>query len=444
MKLLLSCIPWRPLQECLKTGDGWRCGSYALRQGSGALMTDERRLQEIQRISELLGLDSEISQDEAEARLPCPLHAECIASGENNLTLNWQKHTYLCRDTGERGSLKELIRQLEAASPGALVPVEGFFGIVPAGLPAGQRPLNAPIDAEFSEVTRAANPVLKTDPKVLQLKPEQRLPTPEEIAAEREQRRAALRAERAEKNRGRSEKWIIGALALVFLIAGLAAAGLSAFANYQAFSSTVSDPMQGRIWGWAGVIAAVISFGGFTFVYWHAANRRPKEAFRALVFALVGAGASVLGTEIYIRSNADASAAAVQMASSNRAVLESQIADWRRQLEGIPPETRSVEGLEAYIAEVERVGRTEQKPYRDAQNELGLAKRRDELISRIENANAELLGQGSGNILLQAEQRTSLPSWLFAVLIELFSSQATSIGLVALLLLSSGPKRAES
>ncbi len=121
---------------------------------------------------------------------------------------------------------------------------------------------------------------------------------------------------------------------------------------------------------------------------------------------------------------------------TNRDVLESQLADWRRQLDGIPPETRSVDGLESYLAEVERVGRTEQKPYRDAQNELGLAKRRDDLIAKIEAANAELLGQGSGNILLAAEQRASLPSWLFAVLLELFSSQATSIGLVALLILT--------
>ena len=188
-------------------------------------------------------------------------------------------------------------------------------------------------------------------------------------------------------------------------------------------------------WGAAGIIAAIISFGGFTFVYWHAANKRTWESLRSLAFALVGAGASILGTEIYIRSNNLTAATEVSSAASNREVLEAQLADWRRQLEGIPPETLSVEGLEAYIAEVERVGRTEQKPYRDAQNELGLAKRRDDLNAKIEAANAELLGQGSGNILLQTEQRAALPSWLFAVLLELFSSQATSIGFVALLLL---------
>ncbi|MFN3314616.1 MAG: hypothetical protein ACK46Q_14290, partial [Hyphomonas sp.] len=73
---------------------------------------------------------------------------------------------------------------------------------------------------------RAANPVRKTEPQVLQLRPEQQLPTPEEIAAEREQRLAALRAAQAEKRKGRSERVIIGVLALVFVIAGLAAAGL--------------------------------------------------------------------------------------------------------------------------------------------------------------------------------------------------------------------------
>jgi hypothetical protein len=145
---------------------------------------------------------------------------------------------------------------------------------------------------------------------------------------------------------------------------------------------------------------------------------------------------------MYISSNNLTAAAEVSSAATNRDVLETQLADWRRQLQGIPPETRSVEGLEAYIAEVERIGRTEQKPYRDAQNELGLAKRRDDLMVKIEAANAELLGEGTGNIPLQAEQRAALPSWLFAVLLELFSSQATSIGLVALLILTGRRKAA--
>lgn len=395
-------------------------------------MSEESRLEEMRRVRELLGLDGDVSQDTAEARVSCPLHQDCVEAGDNSLRLNWQARSYYCENEGESGSLRDLIRTLETRRGD--LPLTSRQQIRPADVPQ-ERPPEF-VDTEYSVVTRAANPVLKTEPKVYQLKPEQKLPSAEEIRAEQAEKLAARRAEEAEQRRGRSERLIIGLLALVFLIAGLGAAGLSGFANYQAFSSTVSDPLQGRIWGWAGVIAAVVSFGGFTFVYWHGANRRRKEALRALVFALIGGAASILGTEIYIRGNAEAAAAAVETASTNRAVLESQISDWRRQLEGIPPETRSVEGLEMYLAEVERVGRTDHKPYRDAQNELGLARRRDELIIRIEAANAELLGQGSGNILLQAEQRAALPSWLFAALLEVFSSQATSIGFVALLLLA--------
>lgn len=392
-------------------------------------MTDERRQKEMQRVAELLPIPDDVSQDTSDMRLACPLHDDCIASGDNNLALNWQTATFVCAGTGDSGTFGQLIRELEAArrsSGGALVPF-------------GEAPPPAVMDAEFSEAAIASRPVNKQAARVTLLT--EKLPSPEEIKAEREIRLDEIRAERAERRRGAGEKAIIAVLALVFVIAGLMAAGLSGFANYNAFASTVADPSQARIWGAAGIIAAIVSFAGFTFVYWHAANGRRWESLRSLLFALVGAGASIMGTEIYIHSNNLTAAAEVTSAASNREVLEAQLVDWRRQLEGIPPETRSVEGLETYIAEVERVGRTAQKPYRDAQNELGLAKRRDELNAKIEAANAELLGTGDGNILLQAEQRASLPSWLFAVLLELFSSQATSIGLVALLLMT-GRKRA--
>lgn len=388
-------------------------------------MTDERRLKEIRQVAELLRLSEDASQDTSDIRTACPLHADCVPSG-NTLSLNLPQAKWLCRETGERGFLKDLIARLESGRTH-----------VPAVIDASEAS-NMPdiVDAEYSEVTEATNPVLKTQPAVLPLRMDQKLPTGEEIKAEREIRLAEIRAERAARRKGQGEKTIIVFLSLVFVIAGLMAAGLSSFANYQAFASTVTDPLESMVWGAAGIIAAIVSFGGFTFVYWHAANKRMWESLRALVFALIGAGASILGTEIYISSNNLTAAAEVTSAATNRGVLESQLADWRRQLDGIPPETRSVDGLETYLAEVERIGRTEQKPYRDAQNELGLAKRRDDLIAKIEAANAALLGQGSGNIFLRAEQRASLPSWLFAVLLELFSSQATSIGLVALLILT--------
>ncbi|MCA8900905.1 MAG: hypothetical protein KDA53_06600 [Hyphomonas sp.] len=375
-------------------------------------MADERLLREIKRLEEL-GIDFGASQDESEVRVPCDLTADCAASGDNSLILHPQAGTFWCTACETHGKFADLIRLKEALKRDLVpaTPAEDFTG-------------QDVVDAVYTPApVKAARPVAKQAAKVVHLGEADRLdvrfPPPKP----------------KEKKPFNGERLIIVLLSLVFLCAGLAAAGLSGFANYQSFSGSVADPLQSGIWGWTGVIAAVISFGGFTFFYWHTANKRMKEGWRALLFALAGMATSIIGTEAYINANNAAAAAELTRAGTNREILETQIADWRRQLDGIPPETRSVEGLEIYLAEVERVGRTEQKPYRDAQNELGLARRRDELQARIDGANAELLGQGNGNILTNAQSRTNLPSWFFAVMLELFSSQGTSIGLVALLIL---------
>ncbi len=229
------------------------------------------------------------------------------------------------------------------------------------------------------------------------------------------------------------ERIIISLLALIFLCAGLAAAALSGFANFQAFSLGVIDPTQAQIWGWSGVIASVCSFGGFTFFWWHVSGGRRGEAARALVFALAGAGTSVAGTTLYMVNNADGQHTAWQSAHDLRAVTEAEIAQWTRQLGGIPADTRSIAGLEAYLAGVEAAGRTHQKPYRDAQNELGLAKRRADLEAKIAAARADLKATVGAHA--QARPAQSLPAWFFALMLELFSSQATSIAFVSLLLL---------
>lgn len=245
----------------------------------------------------------------------------------------------------------------------------------------------------------------------------------------------------AQKRRNPFEILIVVLLSLVFLMAGLAAAGLSGFANYQAFSASVSDPVQGQIWGWAGVIATVCSFGGFTFFWWHVSGGRRSEGLRALIFALAGAATSILGTSLFMEAGQDARRGAEQAAAAARPVIEAQIADYSRQLAGIPAETRSVEGLEDYLRGVEAAGRTHQKPYRDAQNELGLAKRRAELEAKIEAARLSLLGEGGPAVLNQAAPGKGLPAWFFAIMLEVFSSQGTSIALVALLVLASGRSR---
>ncbi|MEL6691556.1 MAG: hypothetical protein AAFQ12_00785 [Pseudomonadota bacterium] len=238
------------------------------------------------------------------------------------------------------------------------------------------------------------------------------------------------------------ERIIMSLLALIFLGAGLAAAGLSGFANFQAFSLGVSDPTQAKIWGWSGVIASVCSFGGFTFFWWHISGGRRGEAARALLFALAGAATSIAGTSLFMMNNAGEQTAAWQSAVDVRTLTEAEISDWTRQLQGIPPETRSIEGLEAYLAGVEAAGRTHQKPYRDAQNELGLAKRRADLEAKIAAARADLRQQTS---VAGAQPTQSLPAWAFALMLELFSSQATSIAFVSLLLLyGRQPKTAET
>ena len=361
-------------------------------------MQEERRLKAIERLVSL-GLDPEASQDETALKIPCALSQDCIEAGDSTLVINFQAGAFRCTSCKTSGDLDDLVMAFEFS-----------------GLPAA-----TVVDAEYHEVTKAEPNATKTA-----LTPRLRTPSP---------RPSNLRHSPPRPHRNLGERIIITLLALVFLCAGLSAAALSGFANYQAFSSSVTDPLQAGIWGWTGVIAAVISFGGFTFFYWHTANKRMKEGVRALLFALAGAGTSILGTQMYIAANNQASEAEITTAGSNRALLEQQLGDWRVQLAGIPPETRSVEGLEAYISEVERVGRTEQKPYRDAQNELGLARRRDDLQAKIEAANAELLGKGDGDILIEAQARAAIPSWFFAGMLELFSSQGTSIGLVALLIL---------
>lgn len=229
------------------------------------------------------------------------------------------------------------------------------------------------------------------------------------------------------------ERIIITLLAVIFLGAGLAAAGLSGFANFQAFSAGVSDPTQARVWGWSGVIASVCSFGGFTFFWWHMSGKRTGEAMRSLAFALAGAGTSIAGTTLFMANNAQGQLVSWQNSEHIRELREAEIADWSRQLAAIPPETRSIEGLESYLAGVEAVGRTHQKPYRDAQNELGQARRRADLENKIAGARADLRQAAEASALTLPAQ--NLPAWFFALMLELFSSQGTSIALVSLLLL---------
>ncbi len=252
------------------------------------------------------------------------------------------------------------------------------------------------------------------------------------LKSERALEAARLRAEKQARKGRFGERFIMTLLAFVFAGAGLAAAILSGFANYQAFGAGVSDPMQARIWGWSGVIASVCSFGGFTFFWWHANAKRYQEAIRSAVFAFAGAATSIAGTAMYMDQNSGAQAAEQARTEKAIHVIEAEIADWTRQLDGIPPTTRTVEGLQDYLTGVEAAGRAHQKPYRDAQNELGLAKRRDRLEQMIAEARSDLRLRSEQTV---AAPSTVIPPMFFAVMLEVFSSQGTSIAFVCLLLL---------
>ncbi|MEL6244247.1 MAG: hypothetical protein AAFQ85_02770 [Pseudomonadota bacterium] len=335
---------------------------------------------------------------------PCALTPDCGGNEQVRLPNTRTR----CATCGEERHVFGVV-----AAP-ALVPVVADPSPLPAPV---EDPAPSALDGSLPLRTAPATPSFDT---LLE-------PNPEAVLAEAEPPAASTH-----RSASLGQRLVLTPLALLFLVAGLAAAALSGFANYHAFAGMVDDPWQARAWGWTGVIASVCSFGGFTFFWWHAAEKRRGEAVRSLLFALAGAGTSIVGTQLYIAS-AEADAAAYSArAEAARPALEAQIGTWREQLAAIPAEVRSVEGLEAYIAEVERVGRTHQKPYRDAKNELGLARRRAELESKIEGATADLISADS--VAVQTD-RPRAPGWFFASMLELFSSQGTSIGTVALLLL---------
>lgn len=359
----------------------------------------------------------EAFDDRGVAYEDCP---GCGATG--GLKLSLARGRVHCGACGSEGPLLAYLREKAEAGEWNHEPYSEAE-IIPIDPRPEPRPRPANDDAPY-EGAMAALPVAIAEPVHVELV--------EEIVQE-----DPPRVTRADGAAAASRRWgeriIISLLALVFLAAGLAAAALSGFANYQAFSAGVLDPTQARVWGWSGVIASVCSFGGFTFFWWHMSGRRLGEAMRSLVFALAGAGTSIAGTSLFMLNNAQQQDAQLAQTEQVQALREAEIADWTRQLDGIPTDTRSIEGLEAYLAGVEAVGRTHQKPYRDAQNELGLARRRAMLEDKIAGARADLRQAAeAGGLTLPAQ---SLPAWFFALMLELFSSQGTSIAFVSLLLL---------
>lgn len=355
-------------------------------------------------------------------------HENCPGCGAvNGLKLSLARGRVQCRACGSEGPLLAYLREKSEAGDWNHAPyTEAEIIPIEPRLPR-EAEVPPPLSAELVEIVPQRAVEAAPEPVAM--------PAPGAAVS-------FAQPQRTKPKRRWGERVIITVLAVVFLLAGLAAAGLSGFANYQAFSVGVTDPSQARIWGWSGVIASVCSLGGFTFFWWHMTAKRVGEALRALAFALAGAGTSIAGTALFMANNADAQAVSWQSVEQVRALREAEIEDWSRQLAAIPPETRSIEGLQAYLAGVEAVGRTHQKPYRDAQNELGQARRRADLESKIAAARADLRQASERRARVRPAE--NLPAWFFALMLELFSSQGTSIALVSLLLLSSARNRTQA
>jgi len=379
-------------------------------------MAHESGRDRVGQLIKALGLSDRFEAEEGEADLDCP---QCGQPDAFHMSLS--NNTVTCRECGYAQTPEAYLEE-EVKRQGVRVAMRGLGDERPAASHARDSHARAlqvsDADAPSSGAEAASGPARQVSSR----------PTvPEPLAPDKAADRPATPL---------GESLIILVLSFIFLGAGLLAAALSAFANFQAFGAMVDDPLQSRVWSWTGVIASVCSFGGFTFVYWHWANKRRQEGMRALLFALAGALTSLVGTQMYMANNEASRAASAEAARARADVLERQVNDWREQLDGIPAETRSVAGLEAYVEEVERVGRTHQKPYRDARNELGLARRRAQLEDKLETARMEL-GQLRTRARLGTGERVSPRlSWFFATMLEVFSSQGTSIGFVALLILA--------
>ena len=227
---------------------------------------------------------------------------------------NQVSEQFSCSNCGASGSFRELVRALETGEPASSPVVRDI------------------VDTDYSIAPiRATRAVVKTEPRVVHLGEGQRVRSQGEI---RREAKAARKTARQGRHTG--EKIIITLLALVFLGAGLAAAGLSGFANYSGLFQLSRRPIA--VWRLGmdrcdcrGHFLWRIYLLLLALCQWPDEGRHSCPSVRP-----GGGGTSIVGTQMYIAANNRAAEAELVQAGSNRDVLEMQITDWRRQLEGIP------------------------------------------------------------------------------------------------------------
>jgi len=207
---------------------------------------------------------------------------------------------------------------------------------------------------------------------------------------------------------------------------GVLAAFCGGYANFRSFSAMAETDIGFYLWGAAGIAASLISFSAFTLVWWnHNHQRRLADSRRALAVGIIASLTGIMGTWMFIASASDGHSATADQTLENRARLEGQIDRWTSELEAIPEGIGTVASIERYMAEVERVGRTDERPYRTAIENLGHAERRALLEDQIARAETRLL---SDPTLTFDPPNRLIDPWLLALLIEFFASQGTAVG----------------
>lgn len=217
-------------------------------------------------------------------------------------------------------------------------------------------------------------------------------------------------------------RWMAG----FALAGGVIAAICGGYANFMAFSGMADDPVTSFLWGFAGIAASLISFSAFTLVWWnHNHQKKLWDSRRALVVGLIAAGAGIMGSWMFMSSLKDDQVAEAQHILIERNRLQDQIDRWENDLKSIPPGIGTPDSIRRYMREVERVGRTHQRPYRQAIQDLGHAERREALEAQIAAADERL---SSDPALKYDPPNRMINPWFLAILIELFASQGTAVG----------------
>ncbi len=217
-------------------------------------------------------------------------------------------------------------------------------------------------------------------------------------------------------------------IAIIFIfgcaLGGIIAGICSGFGNYSAFKAMLAGTPGNWVWGWAGIAFTLTSAGAFGISFMKIEQGDWPQAVVPLIVGLIAACASTQGSKLHIDNGQAYQVEAAKKVEIGRARLADRISGWRTEMEDIPTGIGTAESLRLYMSEVERVGRSHQKPYRDAIIKLGHAEHRDSLMKKIDTAETALAEDPALQTVVPAK---SVNGWLIAVLIELVNALGLAI-----------------